>query len=225
MDARASARRVVQEAMPLLERLLTTAAIGVVITDMRAPDNPLVYVNPEFERLSGYSAAQAIGRNCRFLQGPDTDQPAVADIRQAVNLGLPVATTLLNYRRDGTPFWNEMRLAPVPDDDGSVKFYLGLLTDVSDRVRAETDLARATALHSSVFNVLADGTMVIATDGRVLDVNPAALAILRFSRDELERGTWWARLRVRTPDGAPLTPVTSLAAARRASAGPFTTRG
>ena len=209
MDARASARRVVQEAMPLLERLLTTAAIGVVIADMRAPDSPLVYVNPEFERLSGYSAAQAIGRNCRFLQGPDTDPAAVAEIRQAVNLGLPVATTLLNYRSDGTPFWNDIRLAPVPDDDGSAKFYLGLLTDVSDRIRAETELARATALHSSVFNVLADGTMVIATDGRVLDVNPAALAILRCSRDELAHETWWARLRARTTDGAPLTPVTS----------------
>jgi diguanylate cyclase (GGDEF)-like protein/PAS domain S-box-containing protein len=209
MGAGSSAQRVVQEAMPLLERLLSTAAIGVVIADARASDRPLVYVNPAFERLCGYSAEEAIGRNCRFLQGPDTDQSAVAEIRQALDLGRSVTTTLLNYRRDGTTFWNEVRLAPVPGDDGSAKFYLGLLTDVSDRIRAEAELARATALHSSVFNVLVDGTMMIATDGTVLDVNPAALAILRWRREDLEHENWWARLRARTADGAPLTPLTS----------------
>jgi diguanylate cyclase (GGDEF)-like protein/PAS domain S-box-containing protein len=207
-DAQSAAQRVVEEATPLLQRLLTTVTIGVVIADMRATDTPLVYVNPAFERLSGYSAQETIGRNCRFLQGPDTDPGAVAEIREALIEGTAVTTTLRNYRRDGSPFWNEIRLAPVPDEDGSIKFYIGLLTDVSDRLRAESELARANALHTSVFNVMAEGTMVIAADGTVLDVNPAALSILRHPRDELH-GDWWTRLRARYPDGTAVTPAGS----------------
>jgi diguanylate cyclase (GGDEF)-like protein/PAS domain S-box-containing protein len=192
----------IAEALPLLERLMTTVDVGVIVADMRASDAPIVYVNPSFERISGYAAEDVIGRNCRFLQGPDTNRDDVAEVRAAVNAGVAHTTTLLNYRRDGTPFFNEIRLSPVPDeDDGTARFYLGLVTDVTDRRHAESRLAKAEALHSSVFNVLGEGILVLDQAGVVLDVNPSALAILGLERQQLEQADWWSLLAPRFPDG------------------------
>jgi PAS domain S-box-containing protein len=125
----------------LLERALGAVGSGVTIVDVRLPDQPLVYVNPAFERLAGFAAADVLGRNCRFLQDPDTDPAAVARIRRAIEAGEECREVLLNRRDDGSTWWNECTLTPVTDATGTVVQYIGIQTDVSARVQAERALA------------------------------------------------------------------------------------
>jgi diguanylate cyclase (GGDEF)-like protein/PAS domain S-box-containing protein len=126
----------------LLQRALSATASGVTIVDMRLPDQPLIYVNQAFERLSGRSAEEVLGRNCRFLQGPDTDPAAVTRLRAAVDAGREVREVLLNHRADGSTWWNECHLAPVVDQHGEVVQYIGVQQDVTERVEAQRALAR-----------------------------------------------------------------------------------
>lgn len=209
MDASARARALLAEAVPLLEPLLTTVSVGVVVVDVIAEDQPIRYVNPAFEAMTGYSAAEVVGRSCRLLQGTDTDPEDVRSMAIAVAGGATETTTVLNHRKDEATFWNEVRLTPIPGPDGRVLYYLGLLTDVTERVQAEQRLVSAQALHSAVFNVLAEGILVLQADGTVLDVNPAALGILGLDRSELNRPDWWWRLEVRYQDGDPFAVQTS----------------
>ncbi len=95
----------------------------MILTDARAPDNPIAWANDAFCRLSGYALHELEGRNCRMLQGPDTDAAEVARIRAAVVAGEPLSAEVLNYRKDGTPFWNSMTITPVRDEAGVAYFY------------------------------------------------------------------------------------------------------
>ncbi|MGY1745951.1 diguanylate cyclase domain-containing protein [Blastococcus sp. SYSU D00695] len=124
----------------LLEGLAATPS-GVAVADLRRPDQPLVYVNPGFERLAGLPREELLGRNCRFLQSPDTDPAALARIRAAVAAGQECRETLLNVRGpERTPWWNELHLAPVRDASGTVVQYIGVQVDVTARVEAERAL-------------------------------------------------------------------------------------
>ncbi|HET6392636.1 MAG TPA: EAL domain-containing protein [Blastococcus sp.] len=125
----------------LLRSALAATTSGVTIVDMRLPDQPLIYVNEAFEQLSGLPGAQVLGRNCRFLQSPDTDPAAVARIRAAVDRGEECRETILNLRGpDREPWWNEIHLAPVLDADGVVAQYIGVQHDVTAKVEAERAL-------------------------------------------------------------------------------------
>ncbi|SDY18002.1 PAS domain S-box-containing protein/diguanylate cyclase (GGDEF) domain-containing protein [Modestobacter sp. DSM 44400] len=127
----------------LLQRALAATTSGVTIVDMRLPDQPLIYVNPAFERLSGVRAEEVLGRNCRFLQGPDTDIAAVGRMRAAVDAGRDASEVLLNHRADGSTWWNECHLAPVIDASGAVVQYIGVQQDVTERVEAQRALVQA----------------------------------------------------------------------------------
>jgi len=96
-------------------------------------DNPLIYTNPAFWRLTGYQLDEVVGRNCRFLQGADTNPQAIAQIRRAIAERKEFKTTLLNYRKDGQPFWNELRIASVFSDEGDLLYFVGIQTDINDR--------------------------------------------------------------------------------------------
>ncbi|GAA2724911.1 diguanylate cyclase domain-containing protein [Cellulomonas aerilata] len=120
-----------------LRRALAATGNGVTISDVTRPDQPLVYVNTAFERLAGLRAEEALGRNCRFLQGPDTDAAAVERLRSAIAEGREARETVLNYRGpERTPWWNEVYVAPVFDDDGRLVQYIGVQNDVTVRVDA-----------------------------------------------------------------------------------------
>ena len=125
----------------LLEQALAAVGSGVTVVDLRLPDQPLVYVNPAFERLVGRPARDVLGRNCRFLQTADTDPAAVARIRRAIAAGQDCTEVLLNARADGSTWWNECSLRPVTDATGAVVQYIGIQTDVTARVQAERALA------------------------------------------------------------------------------------
>ncbi|MGE7413445.1 PAS domain-containing protein [Methylobacterium tarhaniae] len=114
----------------------------MVMTDPAQADNPVVFVNDAFCRLTGYAAGDVLGRNCRFLQGPDTDPGDIARVRDAVAQGEPIRVDLLNYRKDGRPFWNAMTLTPVRDEAGAVRSYFAVLTDVTRTRQAERALVR-----------------------------------------------------------------------------------
>jgi PAS domain S-box-containing protein len=119
-------------------RALEAAPIGVTISDPDQEDNPLVFVNDAFCSLTGYDEDEVLGRNCRFLQGPETDPETTARLREAIDAGEPVQVEIQNYRRDGTPFWNRLDVAPVRDEDGAITNFVGFQQDVTDsRERAE----------------------------------------------------------------------------------------
>jgi PAS domain S-box-containing protein len=125
----------------LLERAVTASTNSIVISDPNQPDDPLVYVNPAFERTTGYTAEEVLGRNCRFLQDEDRDQPAVGELRAAVHEGRHCSVVLRNYRKDGTLFWNELSIYPVRDEKRRVTNFVGVQNDITERIRAEEMLS------------------------------------------------------------------------------------
>jgi PAS domain S-box-containing protein len=130
----------------LRERAFESAASGIVITDATRPDHPVIDVNPAFERITGHLRADVMGQNVRLLQCPATDPVTVAEIRAGMAAQRETNVTILNQRRDGTPFWNDLLIAPVFDPAGRLTHFVGLQTDITARKRAEirTDfLARA----------------------------------------------------------------------------------
>jgi PAS domain S-box-containing protein len=123
----------------------------MVVSNPRLPDNPIVFVNDSFCRLSGYSRAEIIGRNCRFLQGPDTDPAVVRRIRDAVHAGESIDCDIRNYRKDGEPFWNRLLLAPVHDAAGNITYFFASQVDVTlERERLSNLESRNDALAAEV---------------------------------------------------------------------------
>jgi diguanylate cyclase (GGDEF)-like protein/PAS domain S-box-containing protein len=171
----------------LLGEALSATPSGVAVADLRLPDQPLVYVNPAFERLAGLPADQLLGRNCRFLQSPDTDPAAVARIRAAVAAGEECRETVLNLRGpERTPWWNELHLAPVRDADGAVVQYIGVQVDVTARVEAERALLQE---RDRTRAALARIEELAATDPLT------GLANRRRLQEQVETALWDARAR------------------------------
>ena len=131
------------EELALKNRALAATSEGITITDVSLPDNPIIFANEGFKRLTGYSDAEIIGYNCRFLQGPDTDPQTVAEIRSAIAEERECTVDILNYRKDGSAFWNRLTITPVRDADNKVTHFIGIQSDISERKRAEEALARA----------------------------------------------------------------------------------
>ena len=109
----------------------------MVITDPNQRDNPIIFCNVAFQQLSGYSRDEIIGRNCRFLQGPRTDRDEVRLIRDAIAAGHDISVDLLNYRKDGSTFWNALYLSPVRGRDGRIRYFFASQLDVTDRIEAQ----------------------------------------------------------------------------------------
>ncbi|MGB3682710.1 MAG: SpoIIE family protein phosphatase [Rubrobacteraceae bacterium] len=123
----------------LLESAVEASSNGVTIADPNLPDTPIVYTNPAFTRITGYSQEEVLGRNCRFLQGGDRDQPVLEGLRSAVSEGREYRAVLKNYRKDGTQFWNELYVSPVYGEDGRLVSFVGVQNDITDRYRAEEE--------------------------------------------------------------------------------------
>ncbi|WP_049923195.1 bacterio-opsin activator domain-containing protein [Halopiger djelfimassiliensis] len=126
------------------ERTIDEAPVGITISDPGRDDNPLVYVNDAYQRITGYGFDEVVGRNCRFLQGEDSDEDAVAEMAAAIDEQRPVTVELKNYRKDGTEFWNEVTIAPVRNDRDEVTHYVGFQNDVTARKEAQLQLERRT---------------------------------------------------------------------------------
>jgi PAS domain S-box-containing protein len=118
----------------------------MIITDPTRPDNPIIFVNQAFQDLSGYSREEIIGSNCRFLQGPKTDRDSVTKVREAIEAGTDISIDLLNYRKDGSLFWNALYISPVRNDAGDIQFFFASQLDVTERVEAQKRIAEQKAI-------------------------------------------------------------------------------
>ncbi len=174
----------------LLDRAVAASSNGVVITDPKLPDNPIVYVNPAFERISGYTVEETIGRNCRFLQGEERDQPVLEELRAALGEERECRVVLRNYRRDGTPFWNELYVSPVHDDEGRLTNFVGIQNDITERRRIEEVLRESEERFRATFEQAAVGAAQVGIDGRWLRVNRRLCEIVGYSEDELRARTF-----------------------------------
>lgn len=112
------------------------ANTGIVVTDNRLADNPIIYVNPHFQKLTGYRADEIIGKNCRFLQGPESDKTVVRKCHEAIHAKIDFRGELVNYRKDGSVFWNHLTISPVKDEAGNVPFFVGIQLDVTEQKMA-----------------------------------------------------------------------------------------
>lgn len=130
------------EHLRLLRLAVNTTQNGIIIADARAADNPIIYANRAVTRISGYAFEEIVGRNCRFLQGRDRDQPGLEIVRTALRERRSCETIVRNYRKDGTLFWNEIRISPVTNHRGEVTHFIGVQADITARKEAETALAR-----------------------------------------------------------------------------------
>jgi diguanylate cyclase (GGDEF)-like protein/PAS domain S-box-containing protein len=126
----------------LYRRLVETSPEGVVLVDAQNPERPVIYANPGFEALTGYSAAELLGRNLRFLQADDRDQDGRHRLREALKAGEACRVLLRNYRKDGTMFWNEMTILPLLGADGRVTHFAGHHRDAGERLRIDPKLSR-----------------------------------------------------------------------------------
>lgn len=114
----------------ILFRAVNASSESILVTDPAQPDNPIVYANKAFERLTGYTSDEILGKNCRFLQGEGTDAKMVKQMRASIILANESKQMILNYRKDGSPFWNELMISPVKDDTGRLKYFLGIQHEV-----------------------------------------------------------------------------------------------
>jgi PAS domain S-box-containing protein len=143
VDSHAEPVEEFEDQLILQNRALESTAEGITIADARLPDNPLIYINTGFERITGYSKRSVIGRNCRFLQGPKTDPETSDIIRQAIRENKDCTVEILNYRKDGKPFWNRLSINPVRDGQGQVTHYIGVQSDITVRKNVEDALIHA----------------------------------------------------------------------------------
>ncbi|MFM6195159.1 MAG: PAS domain S-box protein [Planktothrix sp.] len=135
-------RKRVEERLRLSERAIAYSSNGIVISDARQPDYPIVFVNPAFEKVTGYSGKEAIGKNSRFLQGTDDNQSQLKKIRKALAQKKDCNVILRNYRKDGSLFWNKLNISPIYDDEGNLTHYLGIQNDITEIKLAEERLGQ-----------------------------------------------------------------------------------
>ena len=138
-----------EEGLKLRDRAIESSINAICITDNLAPDNPIVYVNPAFERITGYSSQEVLGRNARLLQGTDFSQPELITVRAALHDERPCHVVLRNYRKDGSMYWNELHIAPVRNEAGAVTHFIGVHSDITDARTHQDELAHQ-ANHDSL---------------------------------------------------------------------------
>ncbi|WP_369410760.1 PAS domain-containing protein [Erythrobacter ani] len=165
----------------LFEQAMAQTRMAICLCDPHTKDMPIVFANRAFRRLTGYSESEIVGRNCRFLQGPETDQESVARIRKALETEDVVVVEILNYRKNGTTFWNALHLGPIYDDNGNLVYFFGSQWDVSDvrASRAEEQHAKEMAreLSHRMKNMFAVISGIVNVTGRVRGIQSEAAEI------------------------------------------------
>jgi PAS domain S-box-containing protein len=130
----------------VLTAILDHCVNGVTLADPDLEDCPIIYANRAFENLTGYGQEEIIGRNCRFLQGQDTDQPELNKLRESLKKHEAVSVTLRNYRKDGSLFHNYLEVTPLLDKKGNIIYYLGVQYDITYKVNADNEIRKLTEL-------------------------------------------------------------------------------
>ncbi len=160
-----------EDELHLRDRAIQAVSQGILITDPNQKDHPITFANPGFEQMTGYGVEDVLGKNCKFLQGPDTDPAAIVEIRQAIAEQRACSVEILNYRKDGTPFWNYLTISPVFDQAGKLANFVGVQEDVSERRLLEEQLRQSQKMEA--FGQLAGGV--------AHDFNNLLIVILGYS--------------------------------------------
>ena len=158
-----SGREVEEGLGDLFSAAFRTARTAMVVTDPRQDDDPIIFANEAFAKLTGYASEEALGRNCRFLQGAETDRGEVARIREALSAGQGIEVEILNYRKDGSSFWNGLSISPVHDAAGRLRYFFAAQVDVSEKRLAEAALAQKTALLQEVDHRVKNNLQIISS--------------------------------------------------------------
>lgn len=124
----------------VLSKILDSCVNGVTLADPDQEDMPLVYVNKAFEIITGYTLAETVGKNCRFLQGDEHDQTGVKQLREAIKNRKPVEVVLRNFRKNGELFYNHLLVSPLFDSHGNLLYFLGVQLDITPKIRAEEEI-------------------------------------------------------------------------------------
>jgi len=179
-----------KERRTILRRAVDCARNGIVITNPRLADNPIVYANPAFSEMTGYSLKEIVGTNCRFLQGDDSSQEELNILRKAVKEGQSCMTILRNYKKDGTLFWNELSIAPVFDEEGVLTNFIGVQNDITARKDAER---RVSEFYSMVSHELRTpltsirASLDLVDDGSAGEIPFQAKRLLHIASKNAER--------------------------------------
>ncbi len=129
----------------ILTKVLDSCVNGVTLSDPDIEDMPLVYANKAFEIVTGYSNEETVGRNCRFLQGTDRDQPEVSKLREAIKNKQEIGVTMRNYKKSGELFYNHLEMTPLFDPHGNLLYYLGVQFDITTQIRAAEEIKLLTS--------------------------------------------------------------------------------
>ncbi len=176
------------DALALRNLALSEISQGVLVA---GPDRLITYTNEGFEDLTGYRASEVLDSNCRFLQGPETDPKTVAAIRKCLGENIPFEGEILNYRKDGTPFWNDLSITPLKTDQGKIRHYIAIQRDVTDRRNATEESRRTARRLSKTLESITDAFLLIDPFWRTIYVNKVAERILGRHRDELLGEIFW----------------------------------
>ncbi|WP_041351071.1 PAS sensor domain-containing protein [Nitrosococcus watsonii] len=126
----------------VLSQILDSCVNGVSLTDPDQEDNPLVYVNEAFEKITGYKKDEILGKNCRILQGNDKDQEGARRVREAIQKQVPIEVDLKNYKKDGELFYNHLAINPIFDQEGHLIYFLGIQYDVTKQILAAKEIEK-----------------------------------------------------------------------------------
>ncbi|CAN5274198.1 hypothetical protein BH10CYA1_BH10CYA1_58810 [soil metagenome] len=168
----------------VMYRAVESSRNGIVITDPNRPDNPIIYCNPAFAEMSGFRIDQILGRNCRFLQRDDREQPEIAEIRKAIVAAQPITIILRNYRKNGQVFWNELTVSPVHDASGKLINFIGIQNDISARKESER---RVSEFYSVISHELRtpltsiNGALRVIEDGSAGRVNAGVMKMVKIA--------------------------------------------
>ncbi|MVN93039.1 PAS domain-containing sensor histidine kinase [Mucilaginibacter aquatilis] len=194
----------VKQDLSLLIKALDASLSGVILTDNQQPDNPIIYCNKGFERITGYSRKDIIGHNCRFLQKDDRNQIQRQQLKDAIAKGESIVLEIRNYRKDGSLFWNELYMSPIKDVKGNTCYFIGVQNDISRRKKAEAELEhekdvmeqrveeRTKSLReneeylASIVQTVRESLIVLDPDLTVLSVNSHFLKTFKVSKEETE---------------------------------------
>lgn len=176
--AAAVQRHQMEAELNLMKRAIDASRNGIIISDAVAGSNPAIYVNRSFEKMTGYSAEEILGRDYRFLQGSETEQPGLKVLREALLEGQPCHTVLRNYRKDNSLFWSELDVAPVYSDEGHLTHFISIQSDITDRKKAQAERDR-------FFTLSLDLIGIATFEGEWVRCNPAWQRIMGYEETEM----------------------------------------
>ncbi|WP_178988324.1 sensor histidine kinase [Winogradskyella schleiferi] len=171
-----------EHTLAMKSKALQSSSNGIIITDALKKDNPIIYFNPAFAKLTGYSKEEILNKNCRFLQADDRSQDSIKEIRQAIKEGRSYQTIIRNYKKDGTLFWNDLSITPIKDKDGTITNFIGIQNDITERKKLEQEKNHLAKIFEESLNEI---YVFDAQSLKFINVNHGAQLNIGYSMEEL----------------------------------------